>query len=77
MAYGTLKKAIVTLLVLGLPDFNLPFEIEIHASEFGSGVVLSQNKKPIANFSHKLLVAAREKSLYERELMASVLLVEK
>ena len=54
MAFGTFQKAMVTLLVLVLSDFNLPFEID--ASGFGLGAVLSQNKKPIAYFSQKLSV---------------------
>ena len=76
-AFEFLKKAMVTLPILVLPNFQLPFEIETDASWFGLSVVLSQNKKLIAYFSQKLSEAAREKTVYERELMAIVLAVEK
>ncbi|KAL0548486.1 hypothetical protein IC582_012939 [Cucumis melo] len=39
--------------------------------------MLSQSKRPIVYFSQKLSETAREKSVYERELMAIVLPVEK
>ncbi|KAL4032139.1 hypothetical protein IC575_005203 [Cucumis melo] len=77
VAFEKLKTAMVTLPVLALPDFQQPFEIEIDASGFRLGAVLSQNKRPIAYFSQKLSEAAREKSIYERKLMAIMLAVEK
>ena len=76
-AFETLKKAMVTLSVLALLDFQQPFEIETDVSGFRLGAVLSQNKRPIAYFSQKLSETAREKSVYERELMTIVLAVEK
>lgn len=67
----------MTVLVLALPDFSLLFTIETNASGFGLGTVLSQNGRPIAYFSQTLSSRAQAKSIYERELMAVVLAVQK
>ena len=64
--FEQLKRAMVTLPVLALHDFKLPFKVETDASGFDLGAVLSQNKRPIAYFSQKLSETAREKSVYER-----------
>lgn len=34
-----LQNAMMTLPILALPDFNLPFEIEIDVSGYGEGAV--------------------------------------
>lgn len=75
-AFESLKKAMVMLPVLSLPDFQFPFEIETNAFEFSLHAVLSQNKRPITYFSKKMSDIVLEKSIYERELMAIVLAVE-
>ena len=76
-AFQELKKAITKLPVLTLPDFSKPFIIEIDASGVGIGVVLTQEEGPIAFFSQVLSEKARLKSVYERELMAIVLAIQK
>ncbi|KAL0546589.1 hypothetical protein IC582_016500 [Cucumis melo] len=76
-AFVKLKVAMTTIPVLALPDWTLPFTIETDASDSGLGAVLSQRGHPIAFFSQKLSQRAQAKSIYERELMAVVLSVQK
>ena len=75
--FENLKMATMTLPILALPDFSLPFEIETDASGYGVGAVLIQNHRPIAYFSQTLAMRDRAKPVYERELMAVVLAVQR
>lgn len=62
----------VTLPVLGLPDFTQPFIVEMDAYGNGLRVVLLENHRPLTFFSQVLPLRAKGKSIYERELMAIV-----
>ena len=76
-AFNRLKQAMMTLPVLALPDFNVSFEIETDASGYGLEAVLVHNKRPIAYYSHTLALRDRVKPVYERELMAVVMAVQR
>jgi len=71
-----LKNAITTAPVLIMPDFSQPFCIESDIASKGLGVVLTQNKKPIAIFSKALAESSMTKSIYEKEFMALVLAIQ-
>ncbi|TYK00329.1 transposon Tf2-1 polyprotein isoform X1 [Cucumis melo var. makuwa] len=67
----------MTLPMLAMPDFNLPFEIESDASGFGVRAVLTQCRRPIAYFNKTLCMQDRAPPVYERELIAMVFAVQR
>ena len=56
--------------MLVLPDFNKAFEIECDTSGIKIGVVLMQDKQPIAFFSEKLSGTSLKYLTYDKELYA-------
>ena len=58
--------------VLRLPDFELPFEVHIDASDRALGGVLVQEGHPIAYESRKLKEAEQRYSANEKEMTVVV-----
>lgn len=56
--------------LLEIPDFSKPFELECDASREGIGVVLMQDKLPIAIERKKLRGAKKNYSKYDKSVLA-------
>ena len=69
-AFEELKERMSSCLVLAVPDFTQPFELQCDASGEGIGVVLMQKKHPIAFESRKLSKTERHYSIYDKEMLA-------
>lgn len=75
-SFQALKSALITALVLVLPDFNKTFEVETDASDKGIGAVLMQGGHPIAYLSKALGPRNQGLSTYEKESLAIMLAVD-
>lgn len=76
-AFEALKQAMVSAPVLILPDFSAPFIVETDASDLGIGAVLMQGDQPVAFLSKALGPAHKKLSIYEKEFLALIMVVEK
>ena len=75
-AFLSLKESFTSAPILKHPDTTLPFLLEVDASQFAVGGVLSQRDvksgqiHPVAFFLKKLLPAEQNYTISERELLA-------
>jgi len=75
-AFQQLKAALISSLVLALPDFAQPFVVETDVSDKGIGAVLQQNGHPIAFVSRALGPKNQGLSTYEKESLAILMAVD-
>lgn len=81
-AFNTLKHRFTSAPILTLPDPELPFILEVDASDIGVGAVLSQRSKadnklhPCAFYSHRLTPTQANYDIGNRELLAIKLALE-
>ena len=75
--FQRLKMAMCSTPVLALSDFNKTFIIETNACYGGIGVVLMQERRPIAYLSQSLGTKNLGLSIYKKELLALVTAVTK
>ena len=58
--------------MLTLPELQQPFEIEIYASEYAIGAVLTQQGHPMAYHSETLSDTVRKYPTYDKEMYSIV-----
>jgi hypothetical protein len=76
-AFEQLKQAMSNTLMLALPDFQQPFIIETDACDGGIGAVLMQKDQPVAFLNKALTSQHKHLSIYEKEFLALIMVVEK
>lgn len=76
-AFQLLKKAMVSALVLAVPDFSKTFVLETDACKDGVGAVLMQQGHPLAYLSKAFCPKNQALSTYEKECLALLMVMEK
>jgi hypothetical protein len=74
--FQTLKMAMCTTPVLALPDFKKTFDLEYDASGKRTGAVLMQEGPPLAFTNKQLSKRNLGKSIYEKEMLAILHVVD-
>ena len=74
-AFDQVKTTISQDVVLAFPDFSKPFKIYTDASATQLGAVITQENRPLAFFSRKLLDTQKRYSVTEIESLAMCVFV--
>ena len=69
-AFKQVKAILAKDVFIQYPDHDQPFHIYMDASDYQMGVVIVQNDKPVAYFSHKLNSAQRNYTTGKKELLS-------
>ena len=76
-AFENLKGAMSKVSVLGLPDFDKPFILETSTSGTRVGAVLVQEGRPLAFLSQVLSPKHLRLSIYEKEFLTILMVVDR
>jgi hypothetical protein len=76
-AFDNVKVAMTRTSVLALPNFQEPFTIKTYACQDGIRAVLMQHGQPIAYLGKALGEKYKSLSIYEKEFLALIMVVEK
>lgn len=76
-AFQTLKTAMTQAPILTLPNFSKPFTPEMDACETRVGAILTQDGRPMAFLSQALAPKHLGLSIYDKELIAVLMVVDK
>lgn len=76
LAFEKLKQAMTQAPVLAMPNFSLPFILEIDACDTRIGAVIVQEGRPLAFISKALGPKNQGLSTYEKEYLALLMAVK-
>jgi hypothetical protein len=76
-AFDNVKVAMTRTSVLALPNFQEPFTIKTYACQDGIRAILMQHGQPIAYLDKALGEKYKSLSIYEKEFLILIMVVEK
>lgn len=76
-AFVSLKLTLSLATILALPEFQVEFYIDTDVSNTGVRVVLQQKGHPIAYFNKSIGIKHQSLSIYEKDMLAALLVVKR